>query len=641
VTPEQLVSLIGTGSNRGSISVSSLGDGSGLSLYASGQRISNSTWASPGTVRIPSTLCSGPNEYRFNVDVPIQFGVTTTTPLFQLGDISEISLAFKLFNAKDTSSGSGLSAYLWSRFSPQVRSDIEQTIFSLPGLDGSYLVLDIIGSALNSIIQNGSLYNSTFFTPSMLSPETVDLLNQNPSGERLWALNRYLLHDYYPSEISSFSLANRLVISIVQFPPGIIVTQRPPNASATEDPRVFLLAWYTREGTVADFTISISDLLSPIVAASNSNRVPILTQASQWANDGAATNVFPVDSSIGQIAVSLEGGGLIQLVKPNGLIVQAGDSNVSIQNSSDVRTYSIDFPVPGNWTIVTRGTGAFELNVTGTSDLKFGSLEFVELTGRPGHQGLFEIPGSPIVGETNSGLRAALSGDVAMARFEARAGSGEVLKSLSMSRGIENSRNVFFGQNELPASPFLIYAVGTNSTGQAFQRVWTESTRAQVLEVRPPIHQSLTPGQSNLYRFTVTNHGSRETFTSIAGDDEGYAGAATPSTFTLESGQSIDVSVSVNTPQGAQLYVSDSLTLSVKSQTDVSIGNQSTIVSEILPRPILSTSLLGGFLKITWTRYGVLETAENITGPWTEISSTENSQSVPISSANSFFRVRE
>ncbi len=63
--------------------------------------------------------------------------------------------------------------------------------------------------SLNAITYGSALYNEKPFQELTLRPETGDLAKRNPQGSDLARLNRLLLEDAYPKEISRKS-ANSL-----------------------------------------------------------------------------------------------------------------------------------------------------------------------------------------------------------------------------------------------------------------------------------------------------------------------------------------------------------------------------------------------------------------------------------------------
>jgi CIC family chloride channel protein len=68
---------------------------------------------------------------------------------------------------------------------------------------------------LNRIIRTGPLYDEQRFAGVNLSPATLDLLNQKPQGGDLVRLNRMLLMDAYPQELSHKDKYSKMAMSLL------------------------------------------------------------------------------------------------------------------------------------------------------------------------------------------------------------------------------------------------------------------------------------------------------------------------------------------------------------------------------------------------------------------------------------------
>jgi Na+/melibiose symporter-like transporter len=124
------------------------------------------------------------------------------TPTFSVGNVNTIasiadvsSLASKL-----NTSTNAISSYLKDQLSRQTVTTLVayQTSVSARSATELALVQD-----LNKIITGPSLYDTNRFANVLLGSNTKELLKkQNPSEYDLQSLNRFLLEDAYPSEIS-------------------------------------------------------------------------------------------------------------------------------------------------------------------------------------------------------------------------------------------------------------------------------------------------------------------------------------------------------------------------------------------------------------------------------------------------------
>lgn len=90
-----------------------------------------------------------------------------------------------------------ISQFLHDQLSPETRANLEQ----YNGGDSAALRRQMAND-LNRIINHGPLYEAQRFTSIQLSAETMDLIQQNPQGTDLVRLNRMLLLDAYPDELS-------------------------------------------------------------------------------------------------------------------------------------------------------------------------------------------------------------------------------------------------------------------------------------------------------------------------------------------------------------------------------------------------------------------------------------------------------
>ncbi len=114
---------------------------------------------------------------------------------FSAGDIINLpSLRNMLVQPSDSDK---VSQYLATRISPAT-----QKMLSDYGGNANLQLQQALAEEFNLIIQNGPIYDATRFAGVKLSPETTNLLAQTTAGSDLVRLNRSLLQDAYPQEIS-------------------------------------------------------------------------------------------------------------------------------------------------------------------------------------------------------------------------------------------------------------------------------------------------------------------------------------------------------------------------------------------------------------------------------------------------------
>lgn len=191
---------------------------------------------------------------------------------------------------------------------------------------------------------------------------------------------------------------------------------------------------------------------------------------------GKADYSVPVDSEMTQLSFSLSGtGARLSLKKPDGSNVSPSDAGVKIIDLSGGQLLSIDRPDVGQWTATVTGNSTYSLSAAGVSPLQLSNFNFVELRGRPGHQGWFPKDTIPQKGSLATSL-ASIDGNFTSANFEYRSVEGIVIGSLDLTSGGGNkddpvASNVFYANVTVPVSDFTLYCVGKDAYGAAFQRV--------------------------------------------------------------------------------------------------------------------------------------------------------------------------
>jgi hypothetical protein len=117
------------------------------------------------------------------------------SPTFSVEEIKDLSLiADRLRLHSDP-----VSAFLWKSL-----SNPEQILLgsNQPSERSLRQVQDVVVQALNKLIGQPCIYKPGRFRGVSLRPETTDLIKQRPTGPDLARLNRLLLEDAYPLELS-------------------------------------------------------------------------------------------------------------------------------------------------------------------------------------------------------------------------------------------------------------------------------------------------------------------------------------------------------------------------------------------------------------------------------------------------------
>ncbi len=341
-------------------------------------------------------------------------------------------------------------------------------------------------------------------------------------------------------------------------------------------------------------------------------------------NNSSKDYTFPVDTSINRLifSVVVNGTGNVVISRPDGSIVTAGDSGVTYTTSgSGIVFVSVANPAIGMWKldISITGEGSYDAIVYGNSSINFSIFAVVEIRGAPGDSGLFPIDGMPISGKTVKAI-AKVFGTYGSVNFELHSLSGDMLQTINLKAGNSyDAPDNLAGSFSLPGEPFMVYAVGTDTAGKNFMRVFANVFKAQTIAITPPkmaYHASvmansakqyiktgatspditgliegiqnlnmpidLVPGV-NTITYTVTNTGPDDSFTIKATDTNGYVSNVTPGVLTLSKNSSSKVVVTLNVPASVSDSSQDLLTATVRSNTDSSINNTSTVAATIFP----------------------------------------------------------
>lgn len=278
----------------------------------------------------------------------------------------------------------------------------------------------------------------------------------------------------------------------------------------------------------------------------------------------ASEALVPVDSRLASITFSVSGTAAVTLRRPDGTTVTTSDPDVHFVSLARGAIYNVTAPSAGTWSVQMTGSGTANLLVSGESDLDLDSFRFVEMRGRPGHEGLFKIAGLPTEGELNT-VVATLSGDFGSPTFELRTIDGGLLATLSLEQRPGDEPNERSGEVVLPAGSFLVYAVGTDSNGHPYQRLVPSVVDPQSVKISQPTPKSLPIGEATTYSFRVTNLGAGDDFRFTGSDDRAYLAGITPATFHLEAGGSLDVVVTLQVPASALEGTADTLTVNVQN----------------------------------------------------------------------------
>lgn len=195
------------------------------------------------------------------------------------------------------------------------------------------------------------------------------------------------------------------------------------------------------------------------------------------------TQEVPVDSTISELSL-FAGAQLledIRLLRPDGRTVKENPAGVSIQSFRHMHIITITEPEVGVWTVVFSGKGLFELAARYQADrsrlveraiegIDLLDFSFVELRGRPVHQGLFTVSASPQAGSVKRCLTT-FAGGIDSPVIELISVDGEVLSVVDSTELVESSEDEFIGNCHVPDQPFRVQVRGRDAEGYLFQRV--------------------------------------------------------------------------------------------------------------------------------------------------------------------------
>ena len=285
----------------------------------------------------------------------------------------------------------------------------------------------------------------------------------------------------------------------------------------------------------------------------------------------------PVDSTLRSVTFVASGAVTMSIVRPNGTAVGAADPNVTSIALSAGRIVSVNTPDVGLWTVTLTGTGDVSLRVTGEGTADLESFRFLEPRGRPGHQGYYPISGQPLTGQSYL-VSAVLSNPLSGSNFEFRTSQGLVIASLLLPRGVGSLTDSYYGNAVVPGGSFNLYVTGLDSSGATFQRVRAIAIQPQTIQLIKPAVDGLKAGVESTVIFSVKNFGALDTFRFVATDNKGFLRSVTPSMFTLDTGASVDVTVTLMPPQTAKEGDSTNLAVTVDSTTVPGVSNGATLV---------------------------------------------------------------
>ena len=161
------------------------------------------------------------------------------------------------------------------------------------------------------------------------------------------------------------------------------------------------------------------------------------------------------------------------LIAPGGQAIRGKEVGVRLQSFSHMSLVEVLNPMPGVWQLELRGAGLYSMSaqIAPARDEQapdVGRLEYVEMAGRPGHDGLFPINRDPRKGESlPCTLR--ISGRVSGTEIAFVSAEGERFATVAMAPQEEGGD--YYGRCVVPARPYRVRVSGYDALGKRFQRI--------------------------------------------------------------------------------------------------------------------------------------------------------------------------
>jgi von Willebrand factor A domain-containing protein 7 len=273
---------------------------------------------------------------------------------------------------------------------------------------------------------------------------------------------------------------------------------------------------------------------------------------------------IPVDSATQRITFSFSGdtkGTTLVLTQPSSAPVVQGASNAEITELNCGRIVTVATPERGIWHAALRGSGRFWLQAQAQSDIYFISAQFVRNGGRPGHEGLFRIPGQPLSGIPAT-LEVSLSAkEVKTRNFYLVSERGDSIQEISMDTVSPDPQFLqLVGTFPLPPKPFRIAVTGRDAEGQPYQRYFSSLFHVETVELSPATGvDELAPGNSTQLTFTVHNVGASANFKITVSDAHRFVTEVRPQELVLDDGESGTVHVDIQVPTAAKIGTNDDI----------------------------------------------------------------------------------
>jgi von Willebrand factor A domain-containing protein 7 len=319
-----------------------------------------------------------------------------------------------------------------------------------------------------------------------------------------------------------------------------------------------------------------------LVRESTRNNVATVLWATGTLDGKAQTFEVPVDSVTKRITFSFSvdtKGTKLSLTQPSGGAIVRASASTEITELNCGRIVTVITPEEGSWQAEITGSGRFWIEAQAQSDIYFISAEFVKNGGRPGHEGLFRIPGQPLAGIPAT-LEVSLSAKAAqITEFRLVTERGDTIQELRMN-GTSSDREFleFVGDFQPPKQPFRVAVIGHDTNGRTYQRFFSTLFHAETVEVLPGNGlDELSAGNTKQLTFTLRNSGPPAKFKITVTDARRFVSQVAPQELALGTGESGTVQVDLTVPKGTAPGIGDDVIVVATSTVGPASSNSSVV----------------------------------------------------------------
>jgi len=314
---------------------------------------------------------------------------------------------------------------------------------------------------------------------------------------------------------------------------------------------------------------------------------------------------FLVDSTISQLSVSISAEiaeppatgvpdagvrleELLQatLLAPDGSSVSAATPGASVVELSTGRVITLTTPAAGRWSLQLSGSGRVSVAVVAETPRQLFGVEFSELRGRAGHQGLFPIRSMPVTGvETDVVVR--MSPDARAARLLLQTFAGDPLGEYDLTRledpeGASPSTTYFHARVTPPAGQFRALVLAEDASQVPFQRLFPRGFSGQYLALAFAPTFPVLPGSTATHDITLTNQGAADNFHISVSEELDFLDMPRTQELALGAGESRVFSLRVDVPDDAPPFQGNTITVSIVSDANPASNTFAVVQLEVL-----------------------------------------------------------